>query len=291
MSVGAVDERVGAWWFSPLALGRVAVLRTAVYLFVILDVVWARAWVVNHGDVPGPLYKPLLIGRLLPLPTPTPDVTMAIKVALLAAAVVALSGRLRRVAGWSVALLYLEWQVIAFSYGKVDHDRIGMIVALFVLPTVVGARWGERRATEEAGWAIRMVQVAVVATYFLSAFAKLRYGGLAWLDSATLLRAVLRRGTWLTDPLLDNPEVLHLSQYLLLAFELATPLLLVPGRVGRTMLAAAFAFHAVTFAAITIVFLPHVTCLLAFLPLERLPSPLAKIRSGGRLPLAARPAA
>ena len=291
--MSTVDARLRTWWFAPLPLGRVAVLRTAAYLFVILDVVWARAWVADHGDVPRALYKPLLIGRLLPLPTPTPDVTMAIKVALLAAAVVALSGRFRRVAGWSVALLYLEWQVIAFSYGKVDHDRIGMLVALFVLPTVAGARWGERRSTEEAGWAIRMVQVAVVATYFLSAFAKLRYGGLAWLDSATLLRAVLRRGTWLTEPLVDNPEILHVAQYAIVAFELATPLLLVPGRVGRTMLWLALAFHAVTFASITIIFLPHVTCLLAFLPLERLPSPWERLREvrSRRAPLAARPAA
>jgi len=40
-------------------------------------------------------------------------------------------------------------------------------------------------------------------------------------------------------------------------------------------LALAVAFHVVTFSTISIIFLPHVVCLLAFLPLERLSAPLA----------------
>jgi hypothetical protein len=35
----------------------------------------------------------------------------------------------------------------------------------------------------------------------------------------------------------------------------------------------AFAFHVMTYATITIIFLPHIMCLLAFLPLERLQRP------------------
>jgi hypothetical protein len=46
--------------------------------------------------------------------------------------------------------------------------------------------------------------------------------------------------------------------------------LLKRGRIGRAFLLLAFSFHLVTYASITIIFLPHVMCLLAFLPLERL---------------------
>ena len=37
----------------------------------------------------------------------------------------------------------------------------------------------------------------------------------------------------LADPLLDHPWTLHVTQYFLVAMELASPLLLVPGRFGR----------------------------------------------------------
>ena len=79
---------------------------------------------------PGELYQPLLIGRLLPFPTPGPALVYGVFAGLLAAAAVAATGRLPRLAGTAVALLYLQWMLIAMSYGKVDHDRFGLLVAL-----------------------------------------------------------------------------------------------------------------------------------------------------------------
>jgi hypothetical protein len=257
------------WLFGPLPRARVAVLRLVVYPFVFVDVLLTTNWVALHRHVPGDLYQPLLVGRLLPLPTPTARMVVALEVALLLAAAVAATGRLPRVAGAAVFLLYLQWMVVAMSYGKVDHDRFAFLVALAVLPTVGRARIDDDTADDGTGWAIRCIQVAVMLTYFLAAFAKLRFGGLEWVNSATLVRAVARRGTVLGDPLLDYPWVLQATQWLLLAFELAAPLLLLRSRVGRAMWAGAVALHAVTFATITIVFLPHVVCLLSFLPLER----------------------
>ncbi|MFN2587744.1 MAG: HTTM domain-containing protein [Actinomycetota bacterium] len=164
----------------------------------------------------------------------------------------------------------LEWIVIAFSYGKVDHDRFAFLVALAVLPTVGRISWNDESSDEKAAWAIRCIQIAVVATYFLSTFAKFRFGGFDWVNGATLLRAVLRRGTDLAAPLETAPELLRVAQWGIVVFELASPLLLTRGRIGRLYLASAFLFHAVTYATIRIVFWPHVACLLAFLPLEKL---------------------
>ena len=75
----------------------------------------------------------------------------------------------RQLAGAAVALLYLQWMIIAFSYGKVDHDRFAFLVALFALATVGRARYGDRTRSEAAGWALRVTQLAVVATYFITA--------------------------------------------------------------------------------------------------------------------------
>jgi hypothetical protein len=198
---------------------------------------------------------------------------VAVEVALLLFAGIAALGRWSRVTGVVVFFLYLAGMLIAMSYGKVDHDRFAFLVALAVLPTVPTRQESEGESSEAAGWALRCIQVAVVLTYFLAAFSKFRYGGLGWLNGGTLMWAVLRRGTLFAEPLIDNPWMLHVGQYMVVGFELASPLLLVPGRIGRWFLGAAVLFHLVTFATITIIFLPHIMCLLAFVPLERLRLP------------------
>jgi hypothetical protein len=260
------------WLFRPAPLGRIAALRTIAYLFVPIDVLVTTPWVGQHAEVPGTLYQPLLVGRLLHLPTPGGWVEL-LRWLLVAASLAAATGRLPRLLGAAVALMYFEWMVVAFSYGKVDHDRVGFLVLLAVLPTVGAARHGDRTPSEAAGWAISMTTLAVVATYFLSAFAKLRFGGLDWVTGATLTRAVVRRGTALSTPLLAHAWVLQTFQYVLISVELlVSPLLLVRWRDERVtwaLVAGFYLFHIMTFATITIVFLPHCVALLALLPLER----------------------
>ncbi|MCW2715380.1 MAG: conserved rane protein of unknown function [Frankiales bacterium] len=259
-------------------------LRVIVYLFVPVDVLLTTTWVRAHASVPEELYVPLRIGRLLPLPTPGPWVEVfqvVLVVAALLAAAAAVVDRLPRLTGWLVALLYLEWMVVAMSYGKVDHDRFAFLIALLVLPSVGRAALRSREQSEAAGWALSMIALAVVATYTLAAVAKIRFGGWDWVDGATLTRAVLRRGTGMAEPLLDVPMVLHAAQYGLMVMELAVaPLLLVRWRDPRWGwgLALVFlGFHLMTFALITIIFLPHCIALLSLLPLERAvrPAPCA----------------
>lgn len=268
---------MSGWLFSPAPLARIAVLRLVVYLFVPVDVLLTTTWVRAHAQVPAELYVPLRIGRLLPLPTPGPWVEVfqvVLVAAALAAALAAVRNVLPRVAGWLVALLYLQWMVVAMSYGKVDHDRFAFLVALFVLPSVGRAALRSRQRTEAAGWTISVIALAVVATYTLAAVAKLRFGGWDWVDGATLTRAVLRRNTPLSEPLLDVPVVLHAAQYGILVMELlVAPLLLVRWRDPRVTWLLALGllgFHLMTFSMITIIFLPHCIALLALLPLEKL---------------------
>ena len=59
------------FWFRPVPLARIAVFRTIAYLFIPIDVFVTTAWVKAHAAVPTEWYEPLLIGRLLHLPTPT----------------------------------------------------------------------------------------------------------------------------------------------------------------------------------------------------------------------------
>ena len=265
-------NRVTRWWTEPMPLARVAAFRVLAYLFIPIDVLLTTSWVAWHADVPTDLYQPLIVGELLNLPLPTSAFVVGVKWSLLVAALLAATGRAPRLLGVVVFLLYFEWMVIAMSYGKVDHDRFAFLVALAVLPTVGAARWGDGARSEAAGWALRCVQVAVMLTYFLAAWAKVRFGGWDWVTGATLTRAVIRRGTALADWTLDVPNLLVGAQWLLFSLELLSPLILL-ARSDRARVAVVgllVGFHVVTYAGITIVFLPHVVAMLSMLPWERL---------------------
>jgi hypothetical protein len=264
-------DAVLRWLFAPVPRGRIAAFRTLVYLFVAADLVIFTPWVRAHANTPGELYKPLLVGRILPLPTPTAPIVHSVFWALLVLALAASTGRAPRALGWAVFLLYFEWMIIAMSYGKVDHDRVGLLVALAVLPTVGAARHGDKALTAAGGWALRVTQIAVVCTYFLAAWAKLRFGGLDWPTSAVLAQAIIRRGTWLADQIAVVPGLLIAAQFGLIAFELLSPLIfVVPQRWRWTVVAFFYSFHMITFATITISFAPHLAAMASFLALEKI---------------------
>jgi hypothetical protein len=272
-------NRLTRWLTEPVPLGRVAAFRTLIYLFVAADLVIFTPWVRHHASTPGDLYKPLLVGRLLHLPTPTPLLVHGIFWVLLVVALAAATGRAPRLLGWTVFALYFEWMVIAMSYGKVDHDRVGLLVALAVLPTVGRARHGDPRSTEAGGWALRVTQIAVVCTYFLAAWAKLRFGGIDWVTSSVLARAIIRRGTELADLIAGVPYLLILAQFGIVAFELASPaIFFLRPRWRNHAVAFFYSFHLVTFATITISFAPHLAAITSFLALEKV-RPLTWARS------------
>ena len=265
-----MDRAVIRWLYEPVPRGRVAAFRTFIYLFVAADIVVFTSWVRSHASTPGELYQPLLVGRLLPLPTPTAPLVHSVFWILLAAALAAASGRAPRILGWTVFALYFEWMIIAMSYGKVDHDRFGLLVALAALPTAGRARHGDPTRTEAGGWALRVTQIAVVCTYFLAAWAKLRFGGLDWVTSSVLARAIVRRGTDLADLIAGVPHLLIVAQLGIVAFELTSPVIFVlPARWRTAAVGFFYSFHAVTFATITISFMPHLAALTSFLPLEK----------------------
>ena len=267
-----VTGRLRGWAFPKTPLARVARVRAAIYAIVILDVLFFVTDPIDHGDVPAGLYRELPVRALLHLPQPSPTYGWVLLFVILVSAAVAASGRWPRLAGWVCAVAMLDWVSNGMSYGKVDHDHFALVVALFVLPTVGGAGWLEGRHTEAAGWALRMIQLAVVATYFLSAIAKVREGGWLWGSSATLVWALSRRGDvqpaqWLST----QPALTSVMQWTVFVAELLSPIML--WLRGRALLAAVgfwMLFHACTYVLLTIHFLPTAICLLAFLPLERI---------------------
>ena len=258
------------WFLSPVALHRVAVMRVIAYLFILVDVFLTTSWVALKAYAPTALYHPLVIGDLFQLPTPTYLYVTILQWVLVVSALVAATAWKPRLTGTIVAVAYLLWMIVAMSYGKVDHDRFAFLVLLAVLPTIGPAKFGDVRRSERAGWAMQMVFISVMLTYFLASIAKIRFGGWDWATGATITRAVLRRGTDLVDWTVNVPGLLIGAQFVMVILEALSPLIMLcrSPRARIILVAALLAFHIGTFASITIIFLPHCVAILSILPWE-----------------------
>ncbi|MFC6883116.1 MULTISPECIES: HTTM domain-containing protein [Actinomadura] len=272
----------GRWWYGPIPRARIAWLRVVAYVFLPFDMLLLTSSSLAHARLPADLYQPVRLARWLHLPAPTPAAMYTVLVVTIAAGLVAMTGRvLPRATGYVAAAGYLWWVTISMSYGKVDHDHLALVVALWVLPSVGRAGFGDRRGSEAAGWSTRSIQVSVVAAYFLSSWAKIRVGGFPeWPNGATVQWALSRRGTPFGRSLIQFPLMLKISQWGTFVAEFTSPaLLFVRGRPLYLGVIGFALFHAVTYALMTIHFLPHAIFLSAFLPLERVTDRLpARVR-------------
>lgn len=269
--LGAGRAVVG-WWTRPVPLARVAVLRVAIYLFVLFDIFVLTNDVIPMAHAPE-LYRPTMIGRILPLPTPSIPLTQTLQIVIVVGALVAATGLLPRIAGWVVAIAYFEWMVISQGYGYVSHDHLALMVAVTLLPTIGKARFTDGDTSEAGGWAFRCIQVSTIATYFGSAVVKMVRSGspAAWANGAVFIWALIRRGSDLFRWTTDYPWLLQIAQWGLLIIEFLSPLVLFLRAKALYLAVVTFVgFHLMTYLALGIHFLPTVVCWLAFLPLERL---------------------
>ena len=109
---------------------RIAILRTVLYLFVIVDInliVRDPIPLSRHPE----LYRPLAAGAgAAPAAAQRPADGRPCTSWCWSAALVAAANRLPRLAGWVVAAAFTWWTAIGMSYGKVDHDHLALVVAL-----------------------------------------------------------------------------------------------------------------------------------------------------------------
>ena len=265
------------YWFEEMPTARLdwvarAALAVTAYMLAVPD-----HWVADHGIVPESWYQPVLLARLVHLPAPTEFWIDVVRWGTAAACVVAMPRRAPRLTSAVVFMGSTTWLLWAFSYGKVDHDRLTITVALFVL--AMTQRTGAS-ATRQTGWAIRVIQVVFALAYPLSALAKMRRGGWDWANSAVFTRAIVRRGSELGEVLLDFPMLLRIGQWSFVIFEVvALTLVLRNRRLRSLVLVGVVALHLFTYLTIRIHFLPHSIFLVAFLPMERLDDAAAWVRS------------
>lgn len=278
----SLPARFAAWWeaywYEPIDRTRLRYFARIIYATVLVTVWFIDDWAPGHATAPRLFWQPVGIARLLSIPPPTTTTMTMLRVVLTVGPVVAialarpvdsaLARRCARAANAVVFAAFGLWVIWAFSWSKVDHDKLTIMVALAALVVVPGVGTGVDRGV---GWALRTVQVVFVLAYPLSAISKIDKSGWLWANQATFARAIIRRGTELGSHLAEQGELLRVSQWGFIIFEVVSILALSRNRrIRAVVLPGFFLLHFFTWLAIGIHFLPHTVCLAAFLPLERI---------------------
>lgn len=283
-------SRFDRWFRATAPAERLAVFRVAVGVFAVGHLVVRARPVIDLARLPDERWQP--VGPLALLDdAPSPALVELIVVLTIVAGIAFVAGWRHRVMGPAFAVATTCVLTFESSWGQIFHTDNLVALHLLVLAVAPAAdaysldarRRGTRDAVSpEYGWPLRLAAVLTVTTYVLAGIAKLRVGGLDWVDGDTLRNLVAHdnlRKLLLGDPHspLGAAAVRHAWPFtplaiLALVVELVAPVALVR-RCRTTWVAAAWAFHIGVLALMAVVF-PYHLLGVAFAPLfelERLP--------------------
>lgn len=246
-----------------------------------------------------PRFEP--VGPLAWLAEPVrPGVGQAVLVVALVSGAAFVAGWRWRVSGPAFALAFLAVTTYRSSWGQIFHTEDLAALHLLVLSISPAADvWSldaRRRGgtapvhpSSDHGWPVRLLSLLTVGTYAVAGWAKLRNGGLGWVEGDVLrhhiahdaLRKTLVGGSRssLGVALLDHAWVFGPMAVTSLVIELGAPLALLGHRLRALWAVSAWAFHLGVLALMGIGF-PYPLSGVAFaslFPVERLPARVAAV--------------
>ena len=292
------------WLFAAVGPQRLAVFRVMCGAFSVVYVAVRIRRFLDLADAPAARFDPL--GPLAPLDSPVsgPLVVSGV-VVLLALGVAFTCGLWFRVTGPLFAVALLLATTYRSSWGQVLYFETLMVLHVLIVGFTRSAdalsvdarrRGGTAPAPASPaspatpatsatsanpcyGWPIRLAACVTVLTYVLAGVAKLRIGGVEWMDGETLRNHVAYSAARLdvlggspspfAEPLLDAAWLFTPLAVATVVIELAAPVALLGGAVRNVWVVAAWLMHA-GIAALMFVVFPYPLALVAFAPLFEL---------------------
>ena len=285
------------FWFDPIPAARVGLLRIWLFGFVVVDVLLRKEAWVGLADTPRLFWHPVgatWVLDQLGVGPPNAWQILLVQAVLAVSALLAALGYRYRFSAPVAAVLYLYWQCLGQSWGEMKHARVTLILALLFLSVVsaeqshsldsrarrrtsAGAVGGVGRTpvdelSSNGAWAVRAIQVALAALYFLSGYAKLRSVGIDWIWGDTLKQAIQDKAssgetTELGFWVLRRRWAMVAFQAVSLAWEVGFPLVFIR-RLRYPVLVVGLLFNIGLWTTVQIEFFGVVACFAAFLPLE-----------------------
>lgn len=304
-------RRVDSWLLAPAPPARLAVLRCAIGCYAMVNLVVSFGEFRRLAGRPASEFEPVGLAVLMHTPL-SPLVLWALYVSSLISGVGFMVGFRFRLSAPVFGLCTLAWASYHSSWGQMLHFEhlLTLHVLLLAFSPAAdvlsvdapiarqrtldrgGCRWSVRY-----GWPIRLLAIATVTTYALAGVAKIRTGGLAWVDGTTLANHIAYSATRLD--LLGEPRpplaavvvgwegLLRPMAIAALAVELLAPLALLGGWWRRIWVPSVVLFHLGTLTTM-FVFFPYNGlgfAVLALYRVEAVVERLTSIRSRARTDL------
>jgi hypothetical protein len=284
-------RRLDGWLHHEAPATRLAGLRILTTIFVLVYLVANYFEVERLADRQIDEFEPVGIATLLDEPLGS-RIWLLFAVALMAG-LASLIGFAFGLTGPLFAGLVLMWASYHSSWGQMLHFEHLFTLHLVILALSPAAdAWSVGNKSKRAspsvryGWPIRLLAITTAASYVIAGIAKLRLGGLEWMDGTTLANHI---GYSATRMEVLGGFVPPVAPYVIgrlwllgpmavagLVIELVAPLALIGGGWRRWWVAAVLVFHLGT-AATMMVWFPYQGLAFALFPLfrvERLLQPL-----------------
>ncbi len=278
----SVLERVDGWLHDPAPASRLASLRILITGFVLVYLIANVPEFSRLASRPAGEFEPVGVITLLDQPLGT-RVWLLFGASIVAGSA-ALIGLAYRFTGPLFAGLVLVWASYHSSWGQMLHFEHLFTLHLLILAVAPAAdAWsvqptdGSKRSARY-GWPIRLLAITTVVTYFIAGIAKLRIGGIDWVDGSTLSNHIGYSATRMevlggfvppVAPLVIGKDwLMGPMAFGGLLIELVAPLALLGGRWRRWWVVGVLTFHLGT-AATMMVWFPYQGLGFALLPLYR----------------------
>lgn len=289
-----VLERFDAWWLAAAPAERPAVLRILVGLFCLGLLAVRGPEYVGAVALPADQFAPVGIVGILSAPLPAP-IGVAAFVATVVLAIPFTLGLRYRISGPAFAMLLLWVTSYHNCWGHIGHGDNLVVLHVLVLAATpaadrlsVDARGrGAIEPSARYGWPVRLMAVITVVTYALAGWAKLRFGGIAWLDGDVVRLQVafdaLRKARFGAPPsqatlaALAYPWLFAPAAAFTVAFELFAPIALLRPRLAQIWAIGMWLIHAGIAITMQLAF-AYPLFLVAFAPLFR-PERLLRLRT------------
>jgi hypothetical protein len=265
-------SRFDAWWRAPAPAERLALVRILVGAYCIGLLLLRGPSLLRLGQLDAARFEGVGLAALLDTPLSLP-MLIALLVLALAGAIGFCLGFRHRVLAPIFALLLTFLLSYRSSWGHLSHSEQLVsvhVLLLSVLPAsdalALDRRSNRTRAgpLDRYGWPLRLLMLCVVLSYVLAGWAKLSYGGTAWISGEAVYNQVatdtlgkLRLGGWvspLSPTLLRWPGLFAIASVFTLLVELGAPIAMLGGRARTIWVAAAYAMHVGIALAMTIAF-------------------------------------
>jgi hypothetical protein len=267
-----MSEASHQWWRAPAPAERLALLRILVGAYCVGLLLLRGPSLLRLAQLDASRFDGVGLAVLLDAPLSLPALTALLVLAFVGATCFCLGVRHRVLApGFAVLLLFL----LSYrnSWGHMSHSEqlISIHVLLLSVLPAADARSldhaaGRARAgaAERYGWPLRLLMLSVVISYMIAGWAKLHYGGSAWISGDAVYQQVahntldkLRLGAFvspLSPTLLRWPWVFAVASGFTLVIELGAVLALIGGRLRTAWIVGAYAMHVGIALAMSIAF-------------------------------------